>query len=97
MRGMPPVPCSRRRAPLRMFTVFGAVIGAVTALIGVIFGLLQLSLQARAATLDVLIVINENRKTGKRLRPIERTTRGGRGRRHSIWRHGLWHEVETRD
>jgi len=74
MRGAPPVPGGKRRAVLKMFTAFAAVIGAATALIGVIFGLRQLSLQAKAAKLDVLIVINENWKNRKNI-ALDRTDR----------------------
>lgn len=67
-------PAIGRVRMLKTLAAYAVVIGGITALMGVVFGLRQLALQARAATLSVLVVINEGWKKRKEI-ALDRTDR----------------------
>lgn len=63
-----------RETMLKTLGAYAAVTGGIAAPIGVVFALRQLALQARAAKLSVLVVINEGWKKRKEI-ALDRTDR----------------------
>lgn len=59
---------------LKALGAYAAVAGGLTAVVGLVFGVRQLALQARAAKLSVLVVINEAWKKRKEI-ALDRTDR----------------------
>lgn len=63
-----------RDTVLKTLGTYAALAGGIAAVIGVVFGLRQLALQAQAAKLSVLVVINEGWKKRKNI-ALDRTDR----------------------